>query len=232
MSAGGGGTTLGIPTVRAVDDAAERAPMPPVTPAVGGGAITLLPTDVPMPLRFPRGLPPGVLAATLGGGGTTFAGMDDEDEVPPVEPLVLTVGGGGTTSDGPKIFPIKLLSTDPLPVCGGGGTTVFDGSGVFPLASRRKSRDTSAEGGGATTDGAGRGIMGSRREVRSGAETGGGTTVAFAICTGAREISRLTDDGAGGIIFVASAGAARVLSRFTVGAGATTEAFRLGATNV
>ena len=101
---------------------------------------------------------------------------------------------------------------DPLPVCvGGGGTTAFDGSGTFPLASRCRSRATSVEGGGATTDGAGRLTMGSRRLTRSGAETGGGTTAAFAVCTGALEISRLTDDGAGGITLVASAGAARLV---------------------
>jgi hypothetical protein len=220
------------PTFVAVDDAADRVPVPPFTPAIGGGAITLLPADAPMPLRFPRGLPPGADAATLGGGGTTFAGRDDVDAVPPVEPFVFTVGGGGTTSEAPKIFPIRLLNADPLPVCGGGGTTVFDGSGAFPLASRCRSRETSAEGGGATTDGAGKASMGSRRCVRGGAETGGGTTAAFAICTGALEISRLTDDGAGGIMLVAIVGAVRLLSRFTFGAGATTEEFKLGATSV
>jgi hypothetical protein len=216
----------------AVDAAADRVPVPPVTPAVGGGAITLLPTEAPMPLRFPRGLAPGALAATLGGGGTTFAGREDVDAVPPVEPFVLTVGGGGTTSEAPKIFPIRLLNTDPLPVCGGGGTTVFEGSGAFPLASRCRSRETSADGGGATTDGAGKLSIGSRRCVRGGAETGGGTTAAFAICTGALEISRLTEDGAGGMMFVAIVGTVRLLSRLTLGAGATTEAFRLGATIV
>jgi len=185
-----------------------------------------------MPLRFPRGLPPGAAAATLGGGGTTFAGSEDVDAVPPVEPFVFTVGGGGTTSDAPNIFPIRLLSTDPLPVCGGGGTTVFDGSGAFPLASLCRSRETSAEGGGATTEGAGKLSIGSRRWVRGGAETGGGTTAAFAICTGALEISRLIDDGAGGMMLAAIAGAVRLLSRLTLGAGATTEAFRLGATSV
>jgi hypothetical protein len=185
-----------------------------------------------MPLRFPCGLPPGAFAATLGGGGTTFAGREDVVVVPPVEPFVFTVGGGGTTSDAPNIFPIRLLSAEPLPVCGGGCTTAFDGSGAFPLANRCRSRETSADGGGATTDGAGKLIIGSRRCVRGGAETGGGTTAAFALCTGALEISRLTDDGAGGIMLAAMAGAARLLSRFTVGAGATTAAFRFGATSV
>ena len=161
-----------------------------------------------------------------------FTGREDVDAVPPLEPFVFTVGGGGTTSDAPNIFPIRLLSTDPLPACGGGGTTVFEGSGAFPLAKRCRSRETSAEGGGATTVGAGNASMGSRSCARGGAETGGGITAAFAICTGALEISRLTDDGAGGIILAAIAGAVRLLSRFTVGAGATTEAFRIGAISV
>ena len=122
-----------MPIAGAVDEFSGRVPDPPDTPAVGGGAITLLPSAVPMPLRLPRGLPPAELAAAAGGGGTTLAGSDAA--VPLL--LELTVGGGGTTSVGPKIFPIRLLMNDPLPVCvGGGGTTVFDGSEVLPLARR------------------------------------------------------------------------------------------------
>jgi len=106
---------VGRPSVGAVDDADGRVPVPPETPAVGGGAITLLPREVPSPLRRPLGLPPEAVAPTLGGGATTLAGRDDT--VPPVEPLELTFGGGGTTSAAPKILPIKLLTNDPLPVC-------------------------------------------------------------------------------------------------------------------
>jgi len=101
---------------------------------------------------------------------------------------------------------------------------------MLPLASRRRSLATSAEGGGAITEGAGNVAFELRVEVRSGAETGGGTTATFAICTGALEISRLTDAGAGGITLAASAGAERAPSRETLGAGATTEALRDGAT--
>ena len=99
-----------MPILGAVVEASERVPVPPDAPAVGGGAITLLPSDAPMPLRLPRGLPPAELAAALGGGGTTLAGNDDDDEEaePPV-PFVFTVGGGGTTSVEPKILPIRLL---------------------------------------------------------------------------------------------------------------------------
>jgi hypothetical protein len=227
-SAGGGGTTLGMPITGAVDDA--RVPVPPDTPVDGGGAITFAPRDAPMPLRLPRGLPPAALALTVGGGGTTLVGS--AVPVLPVVPVALTAGGGGTTSVAPKILPIKLLMKDPLPDCvGGGGTTDFDGSGTLPLARRCKSRATSVEGGGAMTAGAGIASMGSRLVARSGAETGGGTTDTFVICTGALEISRLTVPGVGGITLAASAGVDRATSRVTLGAGATTEAPREGAIN-
>jgi hypothetical protein len=112
LSAGGGGTTLGMPIVGAVEDDADRVPDPPATPAVGGGAITVLPIAVPLPLRLPVILPLVPFAATLGGGGTTLAGS--EDTVLVGLAFAFTVGGGGTTSDAPKILPIKLLMIDPL----------------------------------------------------------------------------------------------------------------------
>ena len=101
---------------------------------------------------------------------------------------------------------------------------------MLPLARRLRSRATSDDGGGATTEGAGKVIFELRADARSGAETGGGTTAGFTICTGALEISRLTEVGAGGITFVASDGAVSVLSRATFGAGATTEVVSVGAT--
>lgn len=120
---------------------------------------------------------------------------------------------------------------DPLPDCvGGGGTTVFDESGMLPLARRCMSCETSAEGGGAMTDGAGKLSLGLRVLMRSGDEIGGGITAALVICTGELEISRLTPPGAGGITLVASAGFERVLSRATLGAGATTEVLSDNAT--
>jgi hypothetical protein len=78
-SEGGGGTTLGAPSVGAEDDARERVPLSLETPADGGGATTLLPSDVPVELRLPRGLPP------VGGGGTTLAAS--EVPAPPLGPL-------------------------------------------------------------------------------------------------------------------------------------------------
>ena len=92
---------------------------------------------------------------------------------------------------------------------GGGGTTLFERSGALPLASRCRSCAISVEGGGATTDGAGIESLGFRAPDLSGADTGGGTTAAFAICTGERETSRLTADGAGGTMLELSAGAER-----------------------
>lgn len=70
---GGGGTTLGAPRVGAEDDAIERVPVPPESPAEGGGATTFDPSVAPMPFRVPRGLPPEVFADVVGGGATTFA---------------------------------------------------------------------------------------------------------------------------------------------------------------
>ena len=62
------------PSIGAAEVAAERVPEPPDIPADGGGPITLGPSDVPIPLRFPRGLPPAAPAPTAGGGGTTLVG--------------------------------------------------------------------------------------------------------------------------------------------------------------
>ena len=152
---------------------------------------------------------------------------------PPLAARVFTDGGGGTTSLAPKIFPIRLLTSDPLPDCdGGGGTTVRVGSGTFPPASRARSGDIFAEGGGATTEVAGIVSFAIRSELLSGADTGGGMTDGFAIRTGAPDISRLTPPGAGGITLPASAGAERDRLFATLGAGATTEESRLGATDV
>lgn len=127
---------------------------------------------------------------------------------------------------GPKSFPIRLLINDPLPDwVGGGGTTVLDESAVLPLAGRRISWETSAEGGGAMTVDAGKFSLGLFVAARSGAETGGGITAGLVICTGEREISRLTPAGAGGITLAASARVERAPSLATLGAGATTDGF-------
>jgi hypothetical protein len=167
-------------------------------------------------------LPLVPLVLTAGGGGTTLLASDVP--APLFALLASTDGGGGTTSVAPNIFPIKLLMKVPLPDCdGGGGTTFFAGSCTLPLARRRMSGEMSAEGGGATTDGEGKESFGLRAVERSGAETGGGTTDALVICTGAREISRLTAPGAGGMTFDAKAGLDRDRSRATSGAGATTD---------
>ena len=84
-SVGGGGTTLGTPTIGAEDAAPERVPVPPDIPAEGGGATTFDPIELPIPFRAPRGLPPAGLAATLGGGGTMFVAR--EVPLPPVGPF-------------------------------------------------------------------------------------------------------------------------------------------------
>lgn len=111
--------------------------------------------------------------------------------------------------------------------------TVFDGSTTLPLWSECKSRETSAVGGGAITEGAGRLNLALREDSRSGAETGGGMTAALVICTGEREPSRLTADGAGGITLPFSEGAERTASRETfVGAGAIIRDASAGATSV
>ena len=118
----------------------------------------------------------------------------------------------------------------PPATCAGGGITAFEGSGKPPLASECRSREISVDGGGAITDGAGRLSLGSRTDSRSGAETGGGTTATLAICTGAREPSRLTAGGAGGMILPSKAGAERALSWETLpGAGGTMPDVRAGA---
>ena len=241
---------LGGPKLGAADGERVLGPVPPATPAEGGGAITLEARDAPVPFRAPCRLLPAV-GETEGGGGTTLAvsgaglaagaaftdgagGTTFAASVAGLAPdvgLTFTVGGGGTTSDVPKIFPIRLLTNDPLPDCvGGGGTTVFEGSGMLPLANRPTSRETS-EGGGAITDGDGTVRVGFRSLECSGAETGGGTTATLVICTGALVTSRVTAPGAGGITLAARGEAAplRLKSRVTVGAGATTEASRNGA---
>src|SRR5258708_9643952 len=80
----------------------------------------------------------------------------------------------------------------------------------------------SAEGGGAITEGAGNVNLEWDAVSRSGAETGGGTTLVSDICTGEREISRLTTPGAGGTTVALKAGAERDLSREILAAGALT----------
>ena len=165
---------------------------------------------------------------TFGGGGTTLAGSDDGVPVP--VPFELTVGGGGTTSEAPKILPIRLLMNDPLPVCvGGGGTTVLRRIGnVAAGQAVQIARDI---GGRWRRDDRwrGQGQHGIAREWCARAKKpAAARLLTFAICTGALEISRLTDAGAGGITFVANAGAERAFSRVTLGAGATTEALRDG----
>jgi len=180
--------------------------------------MTLGPSDAPIPLRLPFGLPP--LVFTLGGGGTTCAASVGADLLA----SAFTDGGGGTTSLDPKIFPIQLLTTDPLVACvGGGGTTAFEESGVADVASLRVSSGTLADGGGAIT-GAGRVNFAVPEFTRSGAEAGGGTTATLAACTGERETSRLATSGAGAITFEPSAGADRAALEEIFGAGATTEA--------
>jgi hypothetical protein len=90
----------------------------------------------------------------------------------------------------------------------------------------------SAEGGGAITEGAGSVNLGWDVVSRSGAEMGGGTTFASDICTGEREISRLTALGAGGTTVALRAGAERALSREMFGAGAMTVVLSAGANSV
>lgn len=182
---------FGIPTLGAAEFASERVPVPPASPVEGGGATTLGPDSVPIPLRFPRGEPPA--SDAVGGGCTTFALRSVPDG--PRLPLAVTLGGGGTTSLAPKIRPTRLLMKDPLADCdGGGGTTVWDGPVTAP--SPRVLCEMSAEGGGAITEGAGKFNLEVRGPARSGADTGGGTTEAVVICTGERESSRLMAVGA------------------------------------
>ena len=200
---GGGGTTLGAPS--AVAEAGRVRVAALETAVEGGGATTFGASDVPAPLRAPRGMPPGL---TAGGGATTLAVSDVP--VASLGRFVETDGGGGTTSVGPKILPIRLLMNDPLAGwVGGGGTTVLDESGMLPLSGRRMSWVTSLDGGGAMTAGAGKINFVLRAVLRSGADTGGGITVGFVICTGGLEISRLTPPGAGGITLAASCGVER-----------------------
>ncbi len=90
----------------------------------------------------------------------------------------------------------------------------------------------SAEGGGAITEGAGNANLEWDVVSRSGAETGGGTTLAFDICTGEREISRLTAPGAGATTVALRSGAERALSREMFGAGAMTAELNAGANSV
>src|SRR5271165_126429 len=198
---GGGGTTAGA----GAGAARVRLPMLPEAAVEGGGATTFGPSDVPAPLRVPRGT---ALALTAGGGATTLVAS----EVPASSRgrLAGTEGGGGTTSVGPKSLPIRLLMNDPpTGWLGGGGTTAFDESGTLPLEGRRMSCVTSAEGGGAITDGAGKFNFEFRVVARSGADTGGGITAGLVIRTGGLEISRLSPPGAGGITLPASAGVER-----------------------
>ncbi|MFZ1158638.1 MAG: hypothetical protein WAO10_12720 [Candidatus Sulfotelmatobacter sp.] len=199
-TAGGGGTTLeaavGLATGERVPDA----------PTEGGGGTTFLAKATGLaPARVPVEV--AELPETEGGGGTTLAASE-----PAVREglLPVTVGGGATTDVLPKTrFRRELMYEVLAAGVGGGGTTLFDKSGALPLASRCRSCDISVEGGGATTDGAGMASLGLRELSRSGADTGGGTTAAFAICTGEREISRLTAAGAGGTMLELRAGAER-----------------------
>jgi hypothetical protein len=90
----------------------------------------------------------------------------------------------------------------------------------------------SAEGGGAITEGAGKVNLELNVVSRTGADTGGGTTLASDICTGERDISRLSAAGAGGTTVALRAGAERVLSREMFGAGAMTAELNAGANSV
>jgi hypothetical protein len=152
---------------------------------------------------------------TDGGGGMTFAASElpappEELREVPATAVFETLGGGGTTSCAPKSLPTMLLRMDPLAACvGGGGMTLGAEERVPPLSRRRKSRGESAEGGGAMTDGAGRLSLAVRVDSRSGAETGGGTMATVFICTGEREASRVTEEGAGAITLPLRAGAER-----------------------
>lgn len=94
----------------ALSDVAAEPDRPPMLLDVvtaGGGATTFDPNIVPAPDREPRGFPEVLPVATDGGGGTTFDARVERPLL--VVPLEVTVGGGGTASDGPNIFPIKLL---------------------------------------------------------------------------------------------------------------------------
>jgi hypothetical protein len=225
-TAGGGGTTLEAATGAATGERALDIPTD------GGGGTTFLADATGLaPARAPVEV--AELPETAGGGGRTLD---------PTEPAVrdgllpVTVGGGATTDELPKTrFSRELMYEVLAAGVGGGGTTLFERSGALPLANRCRSCDISADGGGATTDATGIASLGFRAFSRSGAETGGGTTMAFAICTGERETSRLTAAGAGGTMLELRAGAeraSRAASRERLGAGAMTRVSSEGATNI
>ena len=209
-----------MPSRGAAELARVRVPVPPETPAEGGGAITV-PRVAPEPLRTPRGLLPVEPLFTDGGGGTTLGVNEDARELPPCVLAELTEGGGGTTSLDPKSFPTMLLQV-PLACCGG-ATTALEGSRVPPLGRRRMSCEMLVEGGGAITEGAGMVSLDWPVEARSGAETGGGTT-APVDCIGAREYSRPAALGAGGMTLADSVAVERRPLAETAAAGATTDA--------
>ena len=147
----------------------------------------MLPKVAPAPLRFPCGLPPPSVVLTETGGAATLSVSVGRDALLPL--LALTeLGGGATTSAGPKIRPIRLLTSDPLADGeGGGGTTALLGSAAMLPLVRCMSAVMSVEGGGATVAGAGKVNFELRTPARSGAETGGGTTPGSMVCTGADE---------------------------------------------
>jgi hypothetical protein len=119
-----------MPSVEAVELARGRLPVPPDTPATGGGAITFEPRVVPALWRAPCGLP-ALFALTAGGGGTTFVASVVPESTRVL--FVFTAGGGGTTSDAPKTLSMIRLMNEPLPAAvGGGGTTDFEESGTLP----------------------------------------------------------------------------------------------------
>ncbi len=214
-TAGGGGTTL------AASEPAVRDGLPPVT--VGGGATTgVLPKT-----RFSKELMYDVLAAGVGGGGTT---LFERSGAPPLasrwRSCDISVEGGGATTDGAGMASLGFRVLSRSGADTGGGTTAA-------LAICTRERETSR----LATAGAGRTML----ELRDGAERawsreasrerfGAGATTRVS-SEGATNIivrSRAAS-GAGGITLVASAGVERVRSFEIVGAGATTLAFRAGA---
>lgn len=89
------------------------------------------------------------------------------------------------------------------------------------------------DGGGAITAGTGSDSFGAKAASRPGAETGGATTFTVC-CRGARELAKScgVSCGAGATTLVASAFAARSLSRFTSGAGVIGDGFIVGVLRV
>jgi hypothetical protein len=214
-------------------------------PAFAGGASgepksSWAPAPAPwLPRPLPdRALPP----PRVGGGGTTVAEprsdpsdpadrAADSPEAAPLPSLPSMLAGGATTC-GVSAAPLDLANEPPPDADGGGGTGFARRSPVAVAPQLLRSRLT-CDGGGATTTAAGKVSLGVEEKSRGGAEAGGGTT--STVCAiGVRELarSRGVSRGAGATTVCASGSAVRILSRVTLGAGCTTDAFNVGEVRV